>query len=146
MNLEALKSCVNNEKAGHSREKTTKSATNLIQNKPNFKNIKIGVSSFEKSKYEILPAGSSRKQTQFKPNTNPIYGVAEFTLSSFMTSKYVKSEDLAGNKTNPNKAKTNPIPSEAQVLSKVEGSSSFSSNVAAGKPFQLIPDSTISDY
>jgi hypothetical protein len=43
----------------------------FMQNKPNFKNIKIGVSPFETSKYQILSAWRGEKtnpiQTQLKP-------------------------------------------------------------------------------
>ena len=41
------------------------------ENKPNFKNIKIGVSSFETSKYEILPAWRGEKTNPIKPNSKP---------------------------------------------------------------------------
>ena len=53
------------------KEKITKSCITFRENKPNFKNIKIGVSSFETSKYEVLPAGSGEKTNPIKPNTNP---------------------------------------------------------------------------
>jgi hypothetical protein len=104
MNLQSLKSLVKNEKSRHSRGKITKNTANLIQNKPNLKNTNISVSSFKTSKYEILPAWRSEKQTRYKANSNPICGMAKFVLSSLMTSKYVKSEVLA----EKNKPKTKP--------------------------------------
>jgi len=58
----------NNQKGRFSNEKSTKIAAAFIQNKPNFKNIKIGVSSFETSKYEILPAWRVEKTNPIKPN------------------------------------------------------------------------------
>jgi len=72
MKLESLKRQVNNKKGIKINEKTTKSATTFCRNKPNFKNIKIVVSSFKTSKYEILPAGSGEKTNPIKPNTKPI--------------------------------------------------------------------------
>ncbi|MBC8472714.1 MAG: hypothetical protein H8D56_24905 [Planctomycetes bacterium] len=43
-----------------------------MQNKPNLKNTKIGISSFVTSKYEILSGWRGKKtkpiQSQFKPN------------------------------------------------------------------------------
>jgi hypothetical protein len=52
--------------------KSTKITAAFIQNKPNLKNIKIGVSPFETSKCEILSAWRGENQTQSKPNSNPI--------------------------------------------------------------------------
>ena len=51
--------------------KITKSCITFCDNKPNFINPEVGVSSFETGKYEILHAWRSKKsnpiQTQFKP-------------------------------------------------------------------------------
>ena len=108
MKLESLKSCVNNEKGSKIRGKITKTAVTSDKNKANFVNSEICVNPFQTSKYEILSAWRDQKQTQFKPNTNPIYGMAKFALSSFMTSKYVKFEDSAAK----NKPNTKPIQSQ----------------------------------
>jgi len=65
-----------NEKGCSFKGKSTIIAAVFMQNKPNLKNIKIGVSPFETSKYEILPAWRGEKtnpiQTQFKANSKPI--------------------------------------------------------------------------
>jgi len=58
-------------------EKRRKIRLFLCKNKPNFKNIKFGVSSFETSKYEILTAWRGEKtnpiQSQFKPNQSQFW-------------------------------------------------------------------------
>ena len=91
------------------RGNIAKFAPAFILNKPNFKNIKIDVRSFDISKYDNLPAWRINKQTQFKPNTYPIYGMEKFALSSFVSGKYDHSCRWPGKKTNPiqtqNKAK-----------------------------------------
>ncbi len=69
MNLQSLKRQLNNQKGWLIKGKITKIAPAFIQNKANFKNIKISVSSFQTSKCEILPAWRSKKQTQFKANS-----------------------------------------------------------------------------
>ena len=108
MTLESLKSQVNNQKTGKSKGKMTKNTSTFIQNKPNSKNIKIGVIPFQTSKYEILPAWRSKKQTQFKPNTNPLYFNAIIDLSSFITSKYVRLGNTSDKKTNPIQSQNKP--------------------------------------
>ncbi len=108
MNHLLSKKQLNNEKNRQIRGKSTKIAAAFMQNKANSKNIKISVSSFETGKYEILTAWRSKNQTQSKPNPNPIAEKALIDLSSFMTSKYVKFEDLAGRKTKPKQTQTNP--------------------------------------
>jgi len=60
-----VKRHLNNQKGWLIKGKSTKIAAAFMQNKANFKNIKIGISSFETSKYEILPALRGEK-------TNPI--------------------------------------------------------------------------
>jgi hypothetical protein len=72
MNLKSLKSRLNNQKNRQIRVKIIKSSMTFNENKPNFKNIKIGISSFMTNKYEILPAWRSKNQTQFKANSNSI--------------------------------------------------------------------------
>ncbi len=67
-----MNSQLNSKKVRLFKGKITKSSITFSENKPNFKNIKIGVSSFKTSKYEISTAWRSQKQTQYKPNTNPI--------------------------------------------------------------------------
>jgi len=96
MNHLLSKKHLNNEKSRLIRGKIAKTAVTFHKNKPNPKNVKIGVNSFETSIYEILSAGSGEKTipskpnlSQYKPDSNPIYGMAKFALSSFMTSKYV---------------------------------------------------------
>ena len=72
MKLKSLKKQENNQKGRFSNEKSTKIAAAFIQNKPNFINSEIGVSSFETSIYEILTAWRGEKtnpiQTQYEPN------------------------------------------------------------------------------
>ena len=97
-----MKNQFNNQKSCLFNEKIAKTAAAFMQNKPNFKNIKIAASPFMTNKYEISPAWRGENQTQFKPNTNPIAEKAIIGLSSFMTSKYAKFEDLAGQKNKPN--------------------------------------------
>ena len=112
MKLESLKSWLNNQKKKQIIGKSTKFATVFIKNKANFVNSEICVTPFQTSKYEILSAWRDQNQTQFKPNTNPIYGMAKFALSSFMTNKYVKFENLAGEQTNPIQTQANPKQSQ----------------------------------
>jgi hypothetical protein len=76
-----------NEKVCLFSEKIAKSYTTFNENKANFKNIKIGVSFFETSKYEILTAWRSKKQTQtnpiqsqFKPNPRKAKNERKFLL------------------------------------------------------------------
>ncbi|UCE99928.1 MAG: hypothetical protein JSV82_02355 [Planctomycetota bacterium] len=103
MKLELLKSRENNEKRRLFRGKIAKSAVTFHKNKANFKNIIIGVSFFQTSKYEILPAWWGKKTNPSKPNlsqnkanSNPICLNAIIGISSFLTSKYEKFEGLAG--------------------------------------------------
>ena len=100
-----MKNKLNNQKNRQIRGKIIKSSMTFNKNKPNSKNIKIGVSPFKTGKYEILPAWRGKKQTQFKANSNPIMNWAINNLSSLITGKYVKFEDLAGKK----QSQTNPI-------------------------------------
>jgi len=72
MNLQSLKSQLNNQKIRLFNEKIAKCSVTFRKNKPNFKNIKIGVNSFETSKYEILTAWRGEKTNPIKPNSNPI--------------------------------------------------------------------------
>jgi len=72
MYLQSSKKQLNNQKVCLFKRKTAKSSTTFRRNKPNFKNIKIGVSSFETSKYEISPACRGEKTNPIKPNTKPI--------------------------------------------------------------------------
>jgi hypothetical protein len=88
MNLKPLKSRLNNEKCCSFKGKSKKIAPAFIQNKPNFKNIAISVSSFETSKYKILTAGSGQKQTQCKPNSNPISERPKINLNSLKAMYY----------------------------------------------------------
>ena len=72
MKLESLKSRLNYQKAGHSRGKITKSATNLIQYKPNSPIVQTDLKSFITMNYAVLTSltkvKSKPNQTQFKPN------------------------------------------------------------------------------
>jgi hypothetical protein len=114
MNLQSLKRRRNNKKSSKIKGKITKSSITFSENKANFKTSEIGVSSFAKSKYEILPAWRGKKTnpskpnlSQNKPNSNPICFKTIIGLSSSMTSKYEKSEDSSGKKqtqTNPKQA------------------------------------------
>ncbi len=63
---------LNNKKGWLIKAKSAKIAADFMQNKANYKYIKIGVSSFKTSKYEILPARRGEKTNPIKPNTNPI--------------------------------------------------------------------------
>ena len=83
-----MKNKLNNQKNRQIRGKIIKSSMTFNKNKPNSKNIKIGVSPFKTGKCEILPAWRGKNQTQFKANSNPIAEKAIINISSFMTSKY----------------------------------------------------------
>ncbi len=96
-------------KADKSKEKTVNNMTAFIQNKPNFSYAIINISSFDTSKYEILTAWRVEKQTQFKPNSNPIPKRPKMNLNTYITMNYKVFPRLPGKKTNPNKPKTNPI-------------------------------------
>ena len=97
-----MKNQLNNKKVWSFKGKITKSGITFRKYKPNFKNIKIGVNSFEISTYEILPAWRSKKQTQFKPNSNPIQERPKINLSTYFTGRY-------NNMTAPGSKKSNPI-------------------------------------
>jgi hypothetical protein len=92
-------------------EKIMKNTTIFIQNKPNLSEDKIDVSPFKTSKYKTLPAGSGKKQTQFKPDTNPITERPKMSLNSTIKRYYETFPAYRAKKTNPNqtqfKADTN---------------------------------------
>ncbi len=111
MKLKSLKKQENNQKDCLFNEKTTKIAAAFMQNKSNFKSIKIGASSFHTSKYEILTAGSGEKTNPIKPNTNPIPSKDKMSLNNAITMNYeifsaggLKKQTQNKPKTNPNKA------------------------------------------
>jgi len=104
-----MKNQVNNEKGRLIKGKSTRIAAAFIQNKANFKNIKIGVSSFETSIYEILSAWRGKKQTQNKPNSNPIPERPKMNVNIFDTKAYNNFLRLPGEKTKPIQTQTNPI-------------------------------------
>ncbi len=99
---------LNHEKNRQIKGKSTKIAAAFIQNKPNLKNNKIGVSSFQKSKYEILPAWRGKKQTQFKPNPNPIPKRPKLNANPFNKMIYKNFILLAGQKTEPIQTQNKP--------------------------------------
>jgi hypothetical protein len=92
-------------------------STLFMQNKANFRNDKIDISSFVTSKYEIFDDWRGQKtnpiQTQFKAN-------------------------LTQNKPNLTQfqSQTNPILSEAKVLSVVEGSRKTKNGTAQKNAFR----------
>jgi hypothetical protein len=107
MTLESLKSRLNIQKNRQISEKIIKSSMTFNENKPNFKNIKIGVSSFETSKYEILPAWRGKKQsqpnpiqTQYKPYSQKAKNERKF----YYNNELQKFSQLAGKK----QTQTNP--------------------------------------
>ncbi len=77
----------------------------ILTNKPNSKNIKIGVSSFKTSKYEISPAWRGEKtnpikpnQSQNKPNSNPIHERPKMSVRNAITMNYKDFAPLASKK------------------------------------------------
>ena len=76
MKLESIKSQENNKKASNSREKSTKSAANFTQNKPNSPIVQMDLTLFITMNYAIfaslIEVKNKPNQTQYKPNTNPI--------------------------------------------------------------------------
>ncbi len=109
MILKSLKKQANNEKYWLIKGKSTKIALAFIQNKANFKNIKIFVSFFETSKYAILTACRTKKQTQFKANSNPIPERSKMNINPYIRINYEIFLLLLGEVTKPNKPNTNPI-------------------------------------
>ena len=105
MKHESLKRRVNNHKNRQISEKITKSDITFNENKPNLKNIKITVSPFEISKYEISPAWRSKKQTQNKANSNPIPERPKMNTSSIITMNYMNFPGLQAKK----QSQANPI-------------------------------------
>jgi len=93
---------LNNEKSYKIRGKIAKNRSTFRKNKPNFKNIKINVSFFETSKYEILPAWRGEKtnpiQTQFKPNCQK----AKNEPKKCFNNELQKISPLTGQKNKPN--------------------------------------------
>ncbi|MFX0198152.1 MAG: hypothetical protein ACFFCW_18695 [Candidatus Hodarchaeota archaeon] len=100
-----MKNQLNNKKVWLFKGKITKSSIAFSENKPNFKNIKIGVSSFMTSKYEISPAWRGKKQTQYKPNSNPIPERPKMNANIYYTSGYNNKTFFLAPNTKPNKAK-----------------------------------------
>ena len=99
-----MKNRLNNKKSRLIRGKIAKSLTTFRKNKPNSKNIKIGVSSFITSKYEISPTWRSKNQTQFKPNLLQRYN----WFKLFYDRQIREIWEFGGEKTNPNKPKFYP--------------------------------------
>ncbi len=101
MKPQSLKMQAKNEKSSLIKGKTAKNAADFMQDKPNYKNIEIGVSSFQKSKYEILTAWRGKKQTQFKANTNPIAKSPKMNVSIYYKKVYNNEAAFSRKKTNP---------------------------------------------
>jgi len=99
---------LNNEKSYKIRGKIAKNRSTFRKNKPNFKNIKINVSFFETSKYEILPAWRGEKKTQYRPNSNPIVKRQKMNLRNALTMNYKKFPRLPGKRTNPIQTQNKP--------------------------------------
>ncbi len=97
-----------------------KNTTVFMQNKPNSPIVQTDVTFLATINYAIFASLTKVKnkpnQTQFKANTNPIFRMAKFALSSFITSKYEKVSSQRGKKTNPIQSQYKPNWSEAQVL------------------------------
>ncbi len=109
MKLESSKSRLNNQKKKQIKGKSAKFASVFIRNKANFVNPEICVIPFQTSRYEILPARRSKKQTQFKPNSNPISEKLKINANIYHTKEYNNKTFFPAPKTNPNKPITNPI-------------------------------------
>ncbi len=109
MNLQSLKKQLNDEKVQLIKGKITKSDITFYENKPNLKNIKIGVNTFETGKYEILPAWWSKKQTQYKPKANPITEMQKMGLSCYLTNEYRKRASRRVKKQTRFEPNSNPI-------------------------------------
>ena len=101
MKLESLKNWVNNQKKKQIRGKVIKSSMTFSENKPNSINSETGVSSFEINKYEILPACRGKKQTQSKPNSNPIPERPKMNTNIYNTMIYNNETFFPALKTNP---------------------------------------------
>jgi hypothetical protein len=101
MSLHSLKSRLNDKKVCLFKGKIAKSYITFSESKPNFKNIQIGVSSFEVSKYEILPARRAKKQTQYKPKTKPITKRLKMNVNIFYAEEYNDETYLLFPRTNP---------------------------------------------
>jgi hypothetical protein len=111
MKLKSLKSQVNNEKNRQIKGKITKSSITFNENKPNLKNIKIGLSPFKTTKYGNLPAWRSKKQTQSKPNSNPMLKRPKMNTNIYQTKIYNDETTLRlqKNKPNSNPNKASPL-------------------------------------
>ncbi len=140
MNLKSLKSQVNNQKGQSIKGKSTKIAAAFMQNKANFVNNKISVNSFETSKYEILAALWSKKQTQFKPNTNPIHKRPKMNANPFNKMIYKNFMPLAKQKTKPIQTQIfTPDVSLLALLSGDKSNTSLSSKIVVEGPILSIP-------
>jgi len=106
---------LNNKKGCLIKGKSAKIAAAFIQNKANFKNIKISVISFETSKYEILPAWRGEKtnpiQTQTKPIQTQFLQRLKMNTSIYYTKVYNNETALRRRQYKPN---SNPIQSQFQ--------------------------------
>ncbi len=107
-----MNSQLNNEKAGKSREKTTKTATTFRRNKPNSPNVQINVTNLITMNYAIFTSLTKVKnkpnQTQFKANSNPIGKRPKMNINNFLTKDYKNISRLPGNKTNPIQSQFKP--------------------------------------
>jgi len=110
MNLKSLKSRVNNERGWLFKGKSSKNAITFKQNKPNSPNVQIHLTSFITMNYPILPSltkvKNKPKQTQFKPNSNPIAKRPKMNASIYHTKVYSNKTAFGRNKNKPN---SNPI-------------------------------------
>jgi hypothetical protein len=108
MNHLLSKKQANNAKCWSIKGKSTKSSVTFLNNIPNLKNIKIGVSPFKTSKCEILTAWRSKKQSQFKANSNPIHQKPKMNLNIYNNKDLRNFSARRGTKTNPNQTQSKP--------------------------------------
>jgi len=92
---------LNNEKSQLIRGKIAKIAFTFRKNKPNLKNIKIGINSFKIGTYEIFSAWQSKKTNPNKPNSNPIAERLKMNLNIYYKKVYNNETFILAPKTNP---------------------------------------------
>jgi hypothetical protein len=84
-----------------------------MQNKPKVKYPKINLSSFVISIYvqvgQLVIQTNKAKQTQFKPNSNPICRKAKIDAKCVFTSDYEYKRGYGPKKTKPKQTQSKPI-------------------------------------
>ena len=119
------------------REPSTNSPL-FMQNKPNFLNARMNVTSVAIKSYSendvLAPPKNKPNQTQFKAKTKPIGWTLKMNVTSFTTSDYTKKRSFSPKKTNPIQTQTNPISNFLPKAITLEITKTLSGEVKSSQP------------